>query len=127
MDDREKLIELQKSNCVHGKECHGECFACMADHLIANGVTFASDNNVGRNDVPDNNVGKWIPVTERLPSVWMSKYDEGILEPLEFIVFIKNAELPTVKFFNGKNFCDDNGYIYDVTFWMPLPEPPKGE
>lgn len=52
MADREKLIELQRSNCVPGKECHGDCMECMADHLIANGVTFATDNHVG---------GKWIP------------------------------------------------------------------
>ena len=83
----------------------------IADHLIANGVT----------------IQRWIPVTERLPGVWMIQVEEEIREPLEFIVFIKNAELPTVKFFNGKNFCDDNGYIYDVTHWMPLPEAPKGE
>lgn len=30
----------------------------MADHLLANGVTFATDNNVGC---------KWIPVTEETP------------------------------------------------------------
>ena len=49
---REKLIELIRQcqlkyfNATNGR---------LADHLIANGVTIATDNN------------KWIPVTERLP------------------------------------------------------------
>lgn len=36
---REKLIELLKTHCKVGKNCHGECVVCLADHLIANGVT----------------------------------------------------------------------------------------
>ena len=118
---REKLIELLKLAMDYSyvlremksttTDANEDPFIAMADLLITNGVT----------------IQRWIPVTERLPGVWMIQVEEEIREPLEFIVFIKNAELPTVKFFNGKNFCDDNGYIYDVTHWMPLPEPPKGE
>lgn len=120
---RDKLIELIKSYedpCDNG-ECpfndllERPCSLCaietIADHLIANGVTFATDNNDGgkRNirpidaytlaeeieslqitvggkpahwydakhtvlrmiaeqpDVTETNVGKWIPVSERLP------------------------------------------------------------
>ena len=48
---REKLIELLET-VVSPKEllCDGEVrvsTARVADHLIANGVTFATDNNVG--------------------------------------------------------------------------------
>ena len=38
MTDREKLIELQKTNCT-AKKCQSSCYECMADHLIANDVT----------------------------------------------------------------------------------------
>lgn len=38
MNDRKRLIELQKTNCVRGKKCCEDCLKCMADHLIANGV-----------------------------------------------------------------------------------------
>ena len=51
MSNREKLIELME-------EAYFCSIESLADHLIANGVTFATDNNVG---------GKWIPVTEMLP------------------------------------------------------------
>lgn len=39
MDDREKLIELQRTNCGIDKPCESNCLECMTDHLIANGVT----------------------------------------------------------------------------------------
>jgi hypothetical protein len=64
---RDKLIELIDSNkaCDLKRNCYEcqynnepTCFpARLADALIANGVTFA--------DVPDTNVGKWIPVSEQ--------------------------------------------------------------
>ena len=67
-DTREKLFDLMmrdpcpypvhcSAGCDYYKShhCHAERYA---DHLIANGVTFATDTNAG---------GKWIPVTERLP------------------------------------------------------------
>ena len=53
---REKLIELCRTTCTPAN-CHSgtgydrRCYECVADHLIANGVT----------------VQKWIPVSERLP------------------------------------------------------------
>jgi len=57
MTDREKLIAL----IINAKRTDPETgsFAeWLADHLLANGVTFATDKNDG---------GKWIPVSERLP------------------------------------------------------------
>ena len=68
MTDREKLISTLKKTPIaqiNGHIAEAEvCFVyhvfeSMADHLIANGVTFATDNNVGT----------WIPVTDRLPEV----------------------------------------------------------
>lgn len=58
MADREKLIEL-----LMQKGFGEEGATIAADHLIANGVTFATDNNV---------VGKWI---DRDGKTWCSRCD----------------------------------------------------
>lgn len=68
---KQRLIELlEQCSCPYSPPCTSECHECnkvemydkeianIADHLIANGVTLAEDNNV---------LSKWIPVTERLP------------------------------------------------------------
>lgn len=39
MGMRESLIELLKTACPVEKKCKSDCFGCMADHLIDNGVT----------------------------------------------------------------------------------------
>ena len=59
---------------------------------------------------------KWIPVTERLPEQYRS-----------VIVWTSERELGEAQF-DGKHFewCADEAFA-DVTHWMPLPEPPKGE
>ena len=127
---REKLIELMfvgqvlaDAMCDKQEECdkcqYSAPNACrcgfIADHLIANGVTFATDNNVG---------SKWIPVTERLPEA-----DAGdvlcitpgghykVLQWLE--TFGCWSDPGGIDFTNFKR-----GY---VTHWMPLPPAPKGE
>ena len=53
---------------------------------------------------------RWIPVTERLPDI-------GI----EVLVYSEDDGV-CVDYYGGDSF----GY-YDVTHWMPLPKPPKGE
>ena len=108
MTDREKLIKLLsgdmcKDVCCYDCEYEGSDSACiehikqnMADHLLANGVTFQ----------------KWTSVTERLP-------EHG----QEVIVYSGNVLKPTVfayQFWNPK--YDSWKHI---THWMPLPEPPK--
>ena len=71
---------------------------------------------------------RWIPVTEDLPKVWQHPGDDDhIGEPIDFIVFIRGALVPTSLWFNGRCFCDAAGLSYDVTHWMHFPEPPKGE
>lgn len=107
---REKLIELIE-----------EVYYCsieeLADHLISHGVTFATDN-------------KWIPVTERLPEKITNKV----------IVLCKNGYRGFGHYENYKgkqtwyNLENDRPFTdwdledcesYEVTHWMPLPEPHK--
>ena len=68
-------------------------------------------------DVPDNNVGnKWIPVTERLPEKHkkvLTVSDNG------------NIDVDWVDKFGV--WIGDIVSFDEVTHWMPLPEPPKGE
>ena len=73
----------------------------------------------------------WIPVEERLPEV-----DEDTEETIEdddcpeYIVTIRGAsESTTLKYSPDGTWFDENGYVYDVIAWRPLPEPyrPKKE
>ena len=108
MNVREKLVELLKTNaCPAPFMCdpacryygYGDCFPDrFADHLIANGVT----------------VQEWISVKDRLP-------EQGE----EAICIAADGDMMIGKYTEwGWMFpC----YFEDLTHWMPLPEPPKGE
>ena len=68
--------------------------------------------------------GGWIPVEEQLPEV-----DEGVEETIEddecpeYIVTIRGAqESTTLKYSPDGTWFDENGYVYDVIAWQPLPE-----
>lgn len=116
MDNKVKVVEIDQ---VRGKliemlqqvQYLGGLEEKVADHLIANGV-----------NVPDTNVGKWISSKERLPNAFVTVI---VQMPLE-------SPLPTV----GWGFVNNEGKWYanhfdreqdEVTHWMPLPDPPKGE
>lgn len=100
---REKLIEL-----LHTLHLPSECdddYEWMADRLIANGVT----------------VQNWIPVSERLPK------DDG-----KVLAIVKEDGYNRIAFvfYEGRRWWDcfyDGFQNINVTHWMPLPEPPKGE
>ena len=129
---REKLIELLET-VVSPKEllCDGEVLVStsrVADHLIAHGVTFATDNNVG---------SKWIPVTERLPEVvdsyivvvkckyeWEKEYEIGV----DVATYDPYCDHPYIDgCWNTYSDWNEGQQYIHVTHWMPLPEPPKGE
>ena len=98
MTDREKLIEL-----IGQVQYLGGLELALADHLIANGVTFATDNNVG---------DKWISVKDRLPN-----RNDVII-----------AFYPTMRGTSGEMQIHKAWAMSDTcAHWMPLPEPPKGE
>lgn len=76
---------------------------------------------------------KWISVTERLPrEEWERFCAENDWDVYPCLVTIKNSRggrYVTKLFFTGENFVDDEyiRYTEQVTHWMPLPQPPKGE
>ena len=105
LNDSEKKLAFLLATSPHLAAVHGCTYGKAAKDLIANGVTFATDNNVG---------DKWIPVTERLPEQYES-----------VIVWTKWGEMGEAEH-DGKRFrwAYDNDVAY-ATHWMPLPEPPK--
>ena len=141
MDVKEKLVEL-----LGGVQDYGFCRSTVeepqcrvinsiiADHLIANGVTVADGKDT---DVPT----KWIPVTERLPEDDSSVPKHESMN-LAFATVLVCGGAKGVTIANRVNVeptghphldkLATNGWEWsngneDVTHWMPLPEPPKGE
>ncbi len=111
MDVREKLVELIKDGIRKGLRARGDerldySFEDVADHLISNGVT----------------VQEWISVNDRLP------------ENGGYVVCIAKRN-PFSRFMPMVARIEKNGwvnpmteqYISEVTHWMPMPNPPKGE
>lgn len=102
MDTKEKLVELLDRFVYDDWYGNDD----IAEKLILNGVT----------------VQEWVPVTERLPEdsgyylvVHRNKYNGSISIAFEMYIKCKIGE------------WWENDYAYDVTHWMLLPEPPKGE
>ena len=117
MDDREKLADLMIELKGYLEEIYEfptlDFFLKeLAMQLIANGVTFATDNNDG---------SKWISVTERLPE-----------ENGTYIVSAFDGHDGRTSFakwqnrFKTWNLTGARSY-WKVTHWMPLPEPPEGD
>ena len=115
MTDREKLIEILKVPIY--PHLDADPADVVADYLMDNGVTFATDINVG---------GKWISVEDGLPE------DEKPV--LVYYGFRNNSDNDLAMMFMGalSYFVfdphphwqhTDSGLI--VTHWMPLPEPPE--
>ena len=108
MDIREKLVELI-----------GDCkwympLEDLADHLLANGVT----------------VQEWIPVSE--PPKENGRYYVHV--KMHDISYVKIATFSKESVAGLHDNCwyeydSDVGFyeVKDVTHWMPLPAPPKGE
>ena len=102
MDDREKLVELIESARYWGSGTSEE----IADHLIDNGVT----------------VQEWISVYDELPEV--GGYVVCIAKRNPFSRF-----MPMIARIEKNGWVNPmtEQYISEVTHWMPMPNPPKGE
>ena len=102
MDVREKLVELIESARYWGSGTSEE----IADHLIDNGVT----------------AQEWISVDDELPEI--GGYVVCIAKENPFSRF-----MPMVARIKKNGWVNPmtEQYISEVTHWMQMPNPPKGE
>ena len=103
MDVREKLVEiLRKPIFPHEL---ADPIEAVADYLLDSGVT----------------VQEWISVTERLPEKGEDVLVFNTRENWTGFAWLRPDETWTAL---GFDFPFDLG---EVTHWMPIPQPPKGE
>lgn len=93
-----------------------------------NAVTIADMSNIMRNWVRRRPTvpayGQWVSVKDRLPEeqkevlIYLPEYDS-----------VEMASLFTIPSINLREWVqNEDAYMLDeVSYWMPLPEPPKGE
>ena len=98
MDVREKLVELFYDNNVR---CDQKIEGLADDvmDIISNGVT----------------VQEWVPVTERLPTIYDADDDNCVLA-------IHKAT--NKKYYHWRSVANNP---FDFTYWTRTPHPPKGE
>lgn len=134
--EKEKLVELVCKICAEKTvvvlpdgATHKRIFYVseLVDELLAHGVTFATDNNVG---------DKWISVKDRLPDVAIrhnSRWEKSTESVRVLCVCKQKSGKRMVKegcckvYANGFVYWAIPGAIDSVTHWMPLPPMPKGE
>ena len=108
MDVREKLVEIVKKAAYSSLPSNTEDFHLnmFVTNLLAHGVT----------------VQEWISVAERLPE-----------ETGRYLTANKRGDdkidVFDLWFDGGFWYIDDEDdmFDYEVTHWMPMPHPPKGE
>ena len=103
MDVREKLIEILRKPIFPHELV--DPIEAVADYLLDSGVT----------------VQEWISVTDRLPEKGEEVLVFDTRENWTGFAWLRPDETWTAL---GFDFPFDLG---EVTHWMPLPQPPKGE
>ena len=118
--DRKKLIAIikEKDYWLPGVGTLAGQTLRLADHLIANGVTFAKDTNAP---------SKWIHLLDEMP--------QECGDTCKNVILLMDDGFVTVGWLNE---ITRKGYYLDTindvviraplsrfTHWMPLPEPPK--
>ena len=115
---REKLVELLKQMGKREREQGGVTWYDVADHLIANGVTVQEWISV-KDRLPDE-TGRYLAVKKRIApdELGGSRTDIVILR-----FFVDDGfRMPT----HIPDWINEE-INEEVTHWMPLPQPPKGE
>ena len=105
IDVRGKLIELLTNSQQLDVLDWATGWEEAANYLIAHGVT----------------VQEWISVAEP-PKEYRDEYGELI----PFLVCAEGTDYPFRALYDGKTWGDGIFAIH-VKWWMPLPQPPKGE
>ena len=67
----------------------------------------------------------WIPVSERLP-VESEYRDKATGKFIPLLACVKDTEYPLWARCDGKHWGNGIEEL-NVTYWMPIPQPPKGE
>ena len=101
MDVREKLAEILENKDNEPMQSYLD----EADYLVAHGVT----------------VQEWIPASEP-PKEYRDEYGELI----PFLVCEEDTDYPFRAMYDGKTW-GDGIFEINVKWWLPLPQPPKGE
>lgn len=121
MDVREKLVELLQNAKAAMKSENLSCDIArnmfVVDFMIANGVT----------------VQKWISVDDRLPVQPPNRVDEQgrswFTQDIDCIVYDGKIVFAAHYSFQNKFFwySDTLHPLKNITHWMEMPQPPKGE
>lgn len=72
----------------------------------------------------------WIPVTERLPEIMHTVIVSGRMKyewETDFFRFVDVATYTEGEFFETFNDWYEGQDEFEITHWMPLPEPPEDE
>ena len=73
---------------------------------------------------------RWIPVTERLPEIMHTVIVSGRMKyewETDFFRFVDVATYTEREFFETFNDWYEGQDEFEITHWMPLPEPPEDE
>ena len=115
MNVLEKILEEIENHAIEF-----ESFGMCDDYVSVGWVKEIIRKHM--DDATDTNDG-WILVEDGLPEVPKELEDAHCLE---FNVTIKGAEkATTLKYSWDGAWFDDNGNVYNVIAWQPLPEPYK--
>ena len=117
------------------KGCNGNC---VYDEYVYKRIMEIFSERINP-DVPEINVGKWIPVTERLPEedvdVLVTVHFLGLsqVSPSGWNDYIKESYYVDIanhidgEWASASDECKVASYRHKVIAWMPLPESYSGE
>ena len=120
MQELEKILEEMKESSITVATSKEHYIHPQDGRFVEEVVLLDDVEKIIRKHINDG----WIPVEERLPEV--NADIEEIIEDddcPEYNVTIRGAsESTTLKYSPDGIWFDDNGYIYDVIAWRPMPE-----
>ena len=117
MDVKGKLVELLTEFYGCDPMYYDVDALAIADHLVGNGVT----------------VQEWISVDDRLPEQPPNRVDEQgrswVTQNIDYIVY--DGKIVFVAHYSFQNkffwYSDTLHPLKNITHWMEIPQPPKGE